>query len=58
MGVWLSEYQPPGARKGARKGPKNGFDPLKIVFWPPILVGVKNTHPDKISSFFVEKRPR
>ena len=39
MGGWLSEYQPLGARKGARKGPKNGFDPLKILFWPRLDVG-------------------
>ena len=35
----MSEYQPLGARKGARKGPKNGFHPLKILFWPRLDVG-------------------
>ena len=35
----MSDYQPTGARKGARKGPKNGFDPLNIYFWPRLDVG-------------------
>ena len=35
----MSEYQPLGGRKGARKGPKTGFDPLKIGFWPRLDVG-------------------